>query len=502
MTTGPTVSTETMLRIHRPVVDGQEVRFSWETTPVSTLYRRPWCVLRFPPAVDLAKVPPEFWDAAAVLLLHTHAAVLAPCRLVLPIDPGEALVGVLARQIQAVQDTCEWYVGDGWSTSTVDIDVSTGATAPTCAVRGERPFDRPNDAAAAFSGGRDGIVQATMLREFAERVVLVAVSSPMPPTADHVNRWRRRSLNEVPARLGMQLVEVRSDARSVWRLGWAVEHRRALVGIHEITDQVLYVIATAAVAAALGVPEVFMATETEAHTAMVLEDRTVQFQQLTSAGPTLAALDAWLSELCGMSVRCGTGPFRGRQASALLARRAADLTDYVCTCWQVDTHQRACNACSLCLSRTLFLLAEGISPTRIGTDLDRLGAWAPSWRPSTPLHELPRNPRAAISQTNSIATVEAARTLAGDRTRWAADFRASSESHRRWMGALSDRLGGDQLRPQTGWCADLLDAAGPRLRPVLASIGAREFGPGDADGDAVGPSLALARTIVGRTPPA
>ena len=478
----------TVLTIHRPVVDDHAVHFSWTATPRTALYRRESFSLRFPPGVDLGSVPPAFWDRASLLVLHTHAALLDPCTIEVRWSITDREAAAIAQQVRAVKDTCDYYAGNEPGDATFRIHTSA-TTSPLAGFAGSA--NRHDSAVAAFSGGRDGIVQAAMLRAACVPVTLVTVTSPMPPSNDHANAWRRRSLATAPARLDASFVEVRSDARSCWRHSWALENGRASVGIHEITDQVLYTVTCAAVALAQGVGEVYLAAETETHFATVVAGRVIQLQQLSSALATMTTMQILLDDL-DISLRCATAPFRSWQVSTLLARKAAECIDLVASCWRVNADIRSCNACSTCLSRSLFLLANGIDERRIGVDLDELGAWAAQWTPHL-TRGSDESPKQRVSRSNAEATLRAVSSMS--HAARALPLSGQDAGRREWIHELNDRLGGDQIAPHVGWCRDLLWLGGPLLRAVSTQWGNELFGTESVDGDLVAPALRLAGEI-------
>src|SRR6202011_5214788 len=71
--------------------------------------------------------------------------------------------------------------------------------------------------AAAFSGGKDSLLQAALLCEITERPLLGATTSRMPPLHDHQTARRRQVLADLPARREVTLLEVESDFRASWQ---------------------------------------------------------------------------------------------------------------------------------------------------------------------------------------------------------------------------------------------------------------------------------------------
>jgi hypothetical protein len=491
----------TTFRVHQPTIDGRNVVLSWTTTPRSRLYYRESAVIRFPRGVDPSAIPPAVWGLAATLIVHTHAAVLAPCRVLVPVDPGPNARGILQGHLARLRDTCEWYARVPFSDASITVEPADDAATitpsdmvPSDMVPSDMvPSDmgpRTKGAVALVSGGRDGFAQADLLREFCGPLVLSAVSSVMPPSTDHANRWRRRAIDAAPRLLDAELVEVRTDLRSATRVTWAIENRRAAVGMHEISDQVLFAVIGTLVACARGVSEVFLAAETEAHPAMKIDGRTILAHQPTSSVAVLAAVASWLAPT-GIRLRSGIAALRSHQVSALLARRRPDLIEFVQTCWRVGPRDRSCSSCALCLARTLSFLVEGIPAAALGVDLGELGRWSSKWDPAR-RDDLRPSPRNAVAKLSADTIVQQCRQLVES-------MPASSDlspADREWIAALSDRYP-DVVSPDSGWCGDLAPAAGPTLAPALTEIANRWFGPPDQYRTLVGPSVTIANELTG-----
>ena len=81
------------VRLLPPELRGREVHFRWQVTPASPLYERQHFRLRFPEAVELARVPDALWWWLMLLCLHPHWVLLRPCRVHIPVALGEGECG-------------------------------------------------------------------------------------------------------------------------------------------------------------------------------------------------------------------------------------------------------------------------------------------------------------------------------------------------------------------------------------------------------------------------
>ena len=75
-----------VIRIHQPRRRDQEILISWSVDPPSALYLKTAFTFRFPDWIDLTVVPEALWWRIAIICLHSHWPLLAPCRVEIPIE--------------------------------------------------------------------------------------------------------------------------------------------------------------------------------------------------------------------------------------------------------------------------------------------------------------------------------------------------------------------------------------------------------------------------------
>src|SRR5262245_13021931 len=294
------------------------VTFRWRVTPATPLYRTSQFTLQFPDWLDLSPVPDALWWTVALSCLHPHWTLLRPCRIDLPIALAPTEVEVWQRLLDAAVVTLESLRG----TTRVERDIEIVADGPrldwTTALE-------PGRCATAFSGGKDSLVQTDLLTELTPRPVLVTTTSPMLPFHDHLTARRRHVLREILARRDVTLVEVKSNYRATWTnefphtLGYPVS-------VNELTDTFLYFGALLAAAAALGVPHLFLASETEVQENADLDGRVVQHPHFMYSTVTQRALAALLKP-AGIRYSSLTAPLHSEQVQQLLWTRYRDLRE-------------------------------------------------------------------------------------------------------------------------------------------------------------------------------
>jgi 7-cyano-7-deazaguanine synthase in queuosine biosynthesis len=373
-----------------PAVDAERrtAFFQWRVEPATALYHRTCFTLRFPPEVEIGRVPPALWWTVALLCLHAHWNLLRPCRVELPVElaPGEVefwrrLVEVEAATLEAYRGAAgpDGAPGDPWearglSPSAVDL-VARGPRLPPLPrlPAGER-------CAAAFSGGKDSLLQAALLCEFTARPLLVTTTSPMPPLHDHQTARRRQVLTAIAARRDVELLEVESDLRASWRnefpplAGYPV-------AVNEMTDTFLYFSVLLVCAVALGATHLFLASEAELQDNAEVGGRIVQHPHCMYSQATQRAVAALLAPL-GLRYGSLISALHSEQVQRLLWTRYADLCDLQYSCWRVGEGESACSRCSQCLRVALGVLALGERPERMGIALVPLLLAMADWQPS------------------------------------------------------------------------------------------------------------------------
>jgi hypothetical protein len=363
------VSVAHTVRLHEPRVGEHDVLFAWDVSPRSALYLSNEFTLSFPAGLDIAAVPTGLWLRLALICLHPHWALLRPCRVELPyyLGPGEREFWLRLLDTVAIQ--VEAYGGERREGRAAELFDDGPSLRPT-PIRAERA-----GVAAAFSGGKDSLVQSALLAELAPRPTLVTTTSPVPWAHDHVGSAREHTLAEIPSRLPVDLVEVTSDFRACWDNDFA-GLEGSLITVNELTDVLLYQAVTVAVAAASGISRSFLASEADLQYNASIGGDVIQHGHFASAAVTQAALDAILS---GFGLRLGslTYPLHMPQVQGLLWRRYRELTDLQFSCWEAGDGSRACGRCAQCIEVALVVLDEGFSPRVAGIDPVRvLCAWA------------------------------------------------------------------------------------------------------------------------------
>ncbi|HLX09352.1 MAG TPA: hypothetical protein VKY89_15985 [Thermoanaerobaculia bacterium] len=370
-----------LITLDPPALDRERrtASFRWRVEPATALYRRTSFTLAFPPEVDFARVPPALWWTVALLCLHPQWNLLRPCRVELPVElpPGEA--EFWSRLLDAEAATLEAYRGDRpaappWlPLAAFELRARGPALPPLPSLPAGRRC------AAAFSGGKDSLLQAALLCDFTPRPLLVATTSPMPPLHDHLTDRRRQVLAAMAARRDVTLLEVESDLRAAWKNDFP-----PLVGypvaVNEITDTFLYLAALLVCAVALGATRLFLASEAEVQENVELDGRIVQHPHCMYSRATQLAVEALLAPL-GLRYGSLITPLHSEQVQQLLWTRYTDLCDLQYSCWRVGEHEAACSRCAQCLRLALSVLALGGRPDRMGIDLATLLPALAEWQP-------------------------------------------------------------------------------------------------------------------------
>lgn len=375
------------IRIEAPRVDGDAVHFAWSVDPSTPLYRRTAFALRFPAPIDPAAIPERVWWTIALLCLHPHWALLRPCRVTLPVRLGRGEAEFWSRLVDASVATLEAHRGGGDVDRAIEI-IESGEPLATAA-----PLPELGRCAAAFSGGKDSLLQAGLLCELAKDVLLVTTTSPMPPLHDHDTLRRRQVLRDVVLRRpSATLVEVHTDFRSSWKNDFPPDVGYQ-VAVNELTDTFLYLSSVIAAAWSHGATHLFLASEGEVQENVEIEGRLVQHPHAMYSAVTQSALSALLAPL-GMRHSSAIAPLRSHQVQQLLWKRYGDLADLQYSCWRVEESEATCSSCSQCLRIAFAALSSGELPARMGIDLVKLMKSMHAWEPRLQESALP-GPRVA-----------------------------------------------------------------------------------------------------------
>jgi hypothetical protein len=464
------------VRLHEPEIDGHDACFRWEVAPASELYQRSDFRLSFPPQLDLHAVPRALWWRIALICLYPHWALLRPCRVELPVALGAAEREFWMRLIDNAAVQLEAYGGTPRPGRAAEL-VDAGPTLAPAALAGTG--DR---AAVAFSGGKDSLALSALLAELTERPLLVSTTSPVPWARDYTGVGRDRALAEIVKRLPVDVIEVRSDFRSCYRMNFAARDGCTL-GTHLLSDVPLFQAATIAVAAAAGARRTFMASEADCQYNTARDGHVIQHVEFVSSAATQAALDALLS---GFGLRQGslTYPLHMPLVQGLLLRRYRALADLQFSCWQAPDGAQACSACAKCFQIALVTLAEGVSPRELGIDPVRVLCAFGDWRLNTPAtHAGPRLHETRSSRDHLVRCLQELPTSRVESI-LTSDALARQDARLGEAFAVYARLRADALSlstpPALGYVAGFLEMIDADLRGPLRAIFDEHFSPAPA----------------------
>jgi hypothetical protein len=499
--------------------------FRWRVDPETPLYRRTSFTLSFPPEVDLASVPQPLWWTVALLCLHSHWNLLRPCRVELPVElsPGEE--EFWRRLVEVEAATLEAYRGAPTPADALPPArrcAGAGAAAGAAhawpplagfeiAARGARLPPLPRLApgrrcAAAFSGGKDSLLQAALLCDFTARPLLVTTTSPMPPLHDHMTARRRQVLAAMRARREVTLLEVESDLRGSWKNDFPPSAGYP-VSVNEITDTSLYFAALLVCAVALGITHLFLASEAEVQDNVEVDGRIVQHPHFMYSHATQQAIGSLLAPL-GLRYGSLISALHSEQVQQMLWTRYTDLCDLQYSCWRVGEGQAACSRCSQCLRVALSVLALGERPGRMGIDLEALLLAQAGWQPrrsagdalpaaivAARLHEQVVRSLAATPPSRVLATL--AMSGPAHLLRPGSWRAVAAYSRLRWRVASAD------VAPAPGYRAGFLGKLDPLIAGQVAAVFAEHFRrarPGDDGAGALERSERLARFVAAPLP--
>src|ERR1700733_5525144 len=371
--------------IQPPKRGAHEVLFQWSVSPPSSLYNSSQFSLRFPRSIDISKVPDYIWWHIALACLHCHWPLLRPCRVHLPIRLSAEESGVWERLLDAEIWTLEAIAGTTRVEREIEIVQKGDLVTPG------PPLPDSGRCVTAFSGGKDSLVQAGILREVGPKPLLVTVTSFLPGLEDHLTPRRRTILDRVSHRDDLTVIEVESDQRSSFDNAFA-DACGYPTSVNSMSDTFLYYGALLAVGVALDAPHLFLASEAEVQCNSELEGRIIQHTHYMYSAVTQQTLQALLGK-AGIRYCSLTSPLHSYQVQELLWTRYRDLSKFQYSCWRVRGSDWVCNSCSQCLRIAFMILALGESPSEVGFDfvklLNSMGGWSPKLLEESARPEMP-----------------------------------------------------------------------------------------------------------------
>jgi hypothetical protein len=284
--------------------------------------------------------------------------------------------------------------------------------------------------------------------------------------------------------LAVDTVEVRSDFRTAWDLGFSARDGCTL-GVHELSDLPLYYGVMAAVAAASGGGRCLLASEADIQYNAAGEAWPLLHREFMSSAGVQGALDAVLMG-CGVRQGSLTYPLHMPQVLGLLLRRYPRLFELQFSCWQAPPGKQACGRCEKCFQIAIVALAEGASPWEAGIDpvraLCAFGDWrldGPTGHVHAALHEHRSSRHHLVRAFRETPTELVAAIFDGDER--------SREHERRGEAlAIHARLRAQALTatlpPAAGYVSPFLELVQPELRGRLRRVLAEHFEPTDEPG--------------------
>jgi hypothetical protein len=471
---------DTTIELLSPRIDGNRVIFEWSVAPPTDLYHSTSFTLSFPESVDPALVPERVWWTVFMLCLHSHWVLLRPCTVRIPFAMPDNEVEVWSRLLDSYVATAERQRNGEDFTRTIHIET---AGEPLGEVT---PLAAGGRVAAAFSGGKDSLVQAALLMELGQDPVLVATTSAIPGLVDHGTSHRRRAFDEIQRRRGVTLVEVTSDYRSSWDNG-AASRRGYPFGVNEISDTLLYTAVLVAVGYAFGATRLFLASENEVSQNQVWSGRFLQHSHFMYSATTLAAVSAVLAPL-GMSCGSLTSALHSSQVQELLTTRYQGLRDLQFSCWRTTEERRACSECSECKRLAWIAMSLGRSPADMGVDVLHLLENYDD--PARASRQHTYHPNAVVSARMRGQTATALVRISGKRVLWniARSHPAALFGSRAWRAVatfkeIRQRAAAQDLPPGSlGYRAGYLENIAPDLRVGLTTIFDAHFDREPEDG--------------------
>jgi 7-cyano-7-deazaguanine synthase in queuosine biosynthesis len=460
------------IRIAPPVVSGQTVSFSWSIDPDPGLYRENGFSITLPGTVDLTRIPEALWLRVAMVCLHTHLALLRPCRVLLPRQLPEEEREFWLRLIDAAVWTLESMRLDSGEESLIartrrcvelDSDGRQAEELPPAPELGDQ-------AVVCFSGGRDSLALAATLKDAGLDLLLATTVSHRAGSRELATERFHSTLTRGAQLLGGELLVSDSNLRSSVENGHPLAARYGLA-VTELTDVLLYLANALAIAWARGARSVFLAHEFDAATTTRIDGMVLQSQWVMYSHPTIGAWNALLAP-AGVRVLNPLAPLQQHQIQRLLRESRPDLWALQYSCFMQQDGEDVCSRCAWCFKSALHMLSGGGDPAGAGIDLERVIVANAGWRPGL-AHE-GRNPNAARRAEVQLIDDELLRAIralgASDVARFAPRGKLSPEAVAAWESLRRTAFAQPQPAPSPGYRARYLEALGAPLAERIEAI--------------------------------
>lgn len=365
------------IRIEPIEFNGPWVRYSWSVEPPTPLYKQESFVLDFENVLDPRAVPEWAWWTVAMLSLHAHWNLLRPCRVILPVTLPEGEIEFWQRMLDRELFCLEAF-RDG-----TDFERRVEIVCEGPMVERGQHLPTSERCAAAFSGGKESLMQAALLCELTERPILVNTQSELPPMKDHSTLRRAHTLKAIAERRDCEVVVVKSDYRSSWENLFppTLGYRQNL---NELVDLYFYLANVFAVTVARGLRTVCVGCEFEVLQIGKLYEGQFAHYYFMMSPVALGALARYFQP---WGIECGSPilPLGQIQIEKMLWQRYGDVADLQNSCFGMERPEDGyCNRCRKCMRIALFMLLLEVDPTRLGLDVSTIFIYQTGWDPKAP----------------------------------------------------------------------------------------------------------------------
>ncbi|MEX1118666.1 MAG: hypothetical protein WEB60_07715, partial [Terrimicrobiaceae bacterium] len=277
----------TVISLETPELHENAVSFHWSVGPESPLYRRHEFLMEFPANVRVDTVPEKIWWTVFLACVHSQWMFLRPCTVVLPVCLGKGEAEFWLRLMETQLQTHE--ATRGVFEISRDVWIQEGTRHLAAAA----PLSSSSQCATSFSGGKDSLLQTSLLCDLLPdiRPLLVATTSPMEGKNDQNTSRRRHVFAQIQSRRNVELIEVHSTLRSAWNNGYPGSLGYQ-ISLNEVSDTFLYFSSLLVVGYVRNVPHLFLASEAEVQENTEVEGIPVQHPHCMYSGSTQRALQA------------------------------------------------------------------------------------------------------------------------------------------------------------------------------------------------------------------